>query len=128
MKKQYLWIIGLMVVGIAVALAGCTRQSGSLDELSATVQSLDSTLTSIRAQIARNRAQVETLERSVEALGATDDTQTTGVVSGNLGVLVTAMQEDLSDLSARVAEIEIYIAEMAQRVQQRLGSFGPPGG
>ena len=67
MKKRYLWIIGLIVVGIAVAIAGCTRQLGDSDEISVRFQSIESTLTSTRAQIAQNRAQIEAVERSVAA-------------------------------------------------------------
>jgi len=134
MKKRYLWIIGLIVVGIAVAIAGCTRQPGDSDEISVRFQSIESTLTSTRAQIAQNRAQIEALQRSVAAaagasVGTTGETGdgATAVASGELASLVAAMQEDLTELSARVAEMEIFFAEMNQRMRQMPAGMRPGG-
>ena len=129
MKKRYLWIIGLIAVGITVAIANCTRQPSDSDEISVRFQSIESTLTSTRAQIAQNRAQIEALERSVAARvtgGKTGD-GATAVASGELAGLVAAIQEDLTDLSARVAEMEIFFAEMNRRMQQMPAGMRPGG-
>jgi len=134
MKKRHLWIIGLIVVGIAVVIAGCTRQPGDSDEISARFQNIESTLTSTRAQIAQNRAQIEALQRSVAAagtpVGTTSETGgdgATAAASGDIAALVAAMQEDLTDLSARVAEMEIFFAEMNRRMQQMPAGMRPGG-
>lgn len=92
-------------------------------------QSIESTLTSTRAQIAQNRAQIEALERSVAArvTGGTTGDGATAVASGELAGLVAAIQEDLTDLSARVAEMEIFFAEMNRRMQQMPAGMRPGG-
>jgi len=127
MSRRQLWIIGLIVMGIVAAMTGCARQPGDSDEIAVQLQSIESTLISVRAQIAQNRAQVEALGRSMAAIGTTGETQeaTGGVVSGDLAAMVAAMQEGLTDLSARVAEMEIFIAATAQRMRQRLEDVGP---
>ena len=129
MKKRYLWIIGLIVVGIVAVIVGCSRQPGDSDEISVRFQSIESTLTSTRAQIAQNRAQIEALERSVAArvTGGTTGDGATAVASGELAGLVAAIQEDLTDLSARVAEMEIFFADMNRRMQQMPAGMRPGG-
>ena len=134
MKKRHLLIIGPIVVGIAVVIAGCTRQPGDSDEISARFQNIESTLTSTRAQIAQNRAQIEALERSVTAAPAGASVGTTGETGGDGATaaaspvaLVAAIQEDLTDLSARVAEMEIFFAEMNRRMQQMPAGMRPGG-
>ena len=132
MSTRYAWI-ALVAVTILAMMVGCSESSENSAEVAAEVQRIQATVTAIRAQLAQNRARIEGLERSVADSGASSDissaTQdadaTMGASTGNASQ--DTMQEALIDLSARVAEMEIFISELMQLMKQIRAGVRPGG-
>ena len=117
MKARHGWIMVLVTAGILAAMVGCSGPSGNSGEVAEELQGIQATLTAIRAQLAQNRARIEALERSVVASEASSRVSTT--TSQDVDApLVAAIQEGLTNLSARVAEMEIFLSEVSARMRQ----------
>jgi chromosome segregation ATPase len=128
MKLRHVWIVALLAAASLSMLSGCSSLAGNSAEMAEELQGVQATLTAIRAQLAQNRARIEALERSQTAYEASsEETSMTATSQGVDAAVVRAIQDDLTSLSARIAEMEIIFSEMNERMRQMPAGMRPGG-